>query len=90
MAVDNPYSGKAAARRRGVRMPGVKEIQIRCGHCKKWFNSPIGFSGTEAFDSATLIGNIVQCPSCGQMTSCNKENMRVHFEGGGFLGKGTT
>jgi DNA-directed RNA polymerase subunit RPC12/RpoP len=70
-------------------MAKVKELQIRCSHCKAWFRSPIMFGGTDSFDTSTLIGNQVQCPACGKMTGCNKENMRVHFEGGGFVGDET-
>ncbi len=43
----------------------------------------------QTFDTSTLVGNLAPCPHCGQMTSCNKENMRVRYDGGGFIGKDT-
>lgn len=73
---------------KGGEMSKVKEIQIRCldQSCNAWFNSPIFFGDSESFDTSTLIGNTVQCPKCGRMTPCNKENMRVRAADGGFVG----
>ncbi|MCJ7508283.1 MAG: hypothetical protein MUO85_06075 [candidate division Zixibacteria bacterium] len=62
------------------------DISIRCLHCRKWFKSPIWFDTFESFDTSTLFGNQAQCPNCGKMTGCNKENFRARFEDGGFLG----
>ena len=70
-------------------MSDVKEVQIRCLHCGAWFSSPIFFGHMESFDTSTLIGNQVQCSSCGNMTDCNKDNMRVRVRSGGFVGKDT-
>jgi predicted RNA-binding Zn-ribbon protein involved in translation (DUF1610 family) len=72
-------------------MGKVRQIDIRCEHCREWFPSPIGFGESESFESSTmvLIGNQVQCPKCGKMTGCDKENMRLRHEAGGFLGKDT-
>lgn len=70
-------------------MARVKEIHVYCSHCGFWIPSPISFGGSESFDSSTLIGNRVQCPECREMTSCNKENMRVRYAGGGFIGNET-
>lgn len=67
-------------------MSKVKEIQIRCDHCNEWMPSPIMFGDDESFNTSKLIGNVVQCPSCGETTSCNKENMRMRTENGGFVG----
>jgi hypothetical protein len=36
-----------------------------------------------------MEGNTVKCPHCGKITGCNKENMKVHHEEGGFLGTDT-
>ena len=71
-------------------MPKVTGVEIRCKDCGTWFPAPITFVGTDSFDTSTLIGNEVQCPSCGTAAGCDKENMRVHFEGGGFVGKATS
>ena len=71
-------------------MAKVKNVEIRCKECGAWFRSPINFGGTDSFDTSTLIGNQVQCRSCGKMTGCDKENMRVHFDDGGFVGKATS
>ncbi len=67
------------------------EIQILClnDSCATWFPSPISFGDMESFDSSMLVGNSVQCPKCGKMTPCNKENMRVHSPKGGFHGADT-
>ena len=70
-------------------MARVNTIEIRCLSCGKWFPSPIMLGDTESFDTSTLIGNTVTCAHCGRMTGCNKENMRVRSQDGGFLGKDT-
>lgn len=67
-------------------MAKVKSIEIKCSHCGTWFPSPIGFGDMSSFDSSTLIGNKVQCQNCQKMVSCNKENMRIRSEDGGFTG----
>ncbi len=67
----------------------VKEVHIRCAHCGHWIPSPIAFGDIETFDASTLIGNQVQCPKCSHMTGCDKENMRVRYQGGGFIGHDT-
>jgi hypothetical protein len=71
-------------------MAKTKEISIRCLNCNQWFPSPIFFGDSESFDTSTLFGNLAQCPHCGKMTGCNKENFRARFEDGGFLGVDTT
>ena len=74
-------------------MPKVIGIDVRCSNpeCRAWFPSPIVFGGTEGFGTSTMVGNTVQCPYCGHMVACNKENMRARYEGGsgGFVGDAT-
>jgi hypothetical protein len=70
-------------------MPEVKELQIKCLNCNQWFNSPIFFADFDSFDTSTMIGNQAQCPHCGRMTGCNKENMRVRAKDAGFVGDDT-
>ncbi len=67
----------------------VNSLMIRCSNrsCGNWFPSPIFFGDMESFDTATMIGNTVQCPYCSQMVGCNKENMRVISNDGGFRGR---
>lgn len=69
----------------------VESIEIRCQHCKEWFNSPIFIGGDLAFITATLSNNLAQCPHCRKMTGCDKENMRVRYKDskGGFIGDDT-
>ncbi|MGI8467417.1 MAG: trigger factor [Pyrinomonadaceae bacterium] len=64
----------------------TKKVEIQCLHCERWFQSPIYFGDSQSFDTSALEGNTVQCPFCGKMTGCNKDNMRVGFEDGGFIG----
>lgn len=70
-------------------MSKTKTLKIRCDHCKSWFNSPIYFGDSESFDSSFLEGNMAQCSNCGKMTKCNKENMKLVSEDGGFVGNET-
>ena len=70
-------------------MARIKSIEMRCLHCRQWFNSPIQFGDTGSFNSSRLFGNMAQCPHCRQMTGCNKENFRMLAEGGGFIGNDT-
>ena len=67
-------------------MSDVKSIEIQCINCKEWFVSPIFFGDIDSFDSSTMIGNRVNCPKCGSIVPCNKENMRVRSSDGGFKG----
>jgi hypothetical protein len=69
-------------------MAKTVSIEIRCLHadCRKWFRSPIFFGDSESFDTATLFGNLAQCPHCRRMTGCNKENFKARFEDGGHMG----
>ena len=50
--------------------------EIRCLNCDKWFTSGIFFGDFNSFDSAVTERNKQQCPHCGFMTDCNKDNMR--------------
>jgi hypothetical protein len=67
-------------------MAKTKEISIRCLHCQNWFPSPVFFKNSEVFDTSTLFRNEAQCPHCGKVTGCNKDNFRARFEDGGFIG----
>jgi DNA-directed RNA polymerase subunit RPC12/RpoP len=69
-------------------MTVTKQTEIHCQHCGAWFPSPIVFGDEVTWDDASneLIGNRVQCPSCKKPTPCDRENMRVRFEEGGFVG----
>ena len=64
----------------------ISEISIRCQHCREWFPSPIFFKSMATFDSAALLANRAQCSHCLRITGCDKENLRVRFTDGGFLG----
>lgn len=33
----------------------------------------------QVYDSTEMSENMQQCPHCGQMTACNKENMRFDY-----------
>ena len=70
-------------------MGKTEDISIRCLNCRKWFPSPIFFGDSETFDTSILFGNLAQCPHCGKMTGCDKNNLRVRFEDGGSLGVDT-
>lgn len=48
---------------------------VKCIDCKETFRSMIQFGDAQSFFTSTLVGNTVQCPKCGAMTLCNKENM---------------
>ena len=57
----------------------VMTIEIDCATCKAAIRSPIRFDWKDSFDTSTLLGNRLYCPSCGKMTACDKGNMRVVF-----------
>lgn len=67
----------------------VTGIDVRCLNCRDWSPSPIFISPFTTFETAGLAGNRFQCPHCGKMSDCNKENFRVRFAGGGFRGSET-
>jgi len=64
----------------------TESITVKCLHCAGKFPSPIFMSPYGSFDSSSLMFNSVQCPRCGKMTGCDKENFVARFEGGGFVG----
>lgn len=70
-------------------MDRTKVLEIKCLNCGTWFPSPIFFGDINSFDTSIMSGNSAQCPHCHKMTGCNKENMRVISEEGGFRGKDT-
>jgi hypothetical protein len=70
-------------------MDKTKTLEIKCENCDTWFASPIFFGDMNSFDTSVMIGNSAQCPKCHKMTGCNKENMRVISEKGGFRGNDT-
>ncbi len=75
-----------------THMSKVKSVEIRCEHCQQWFTPILTFGTSEAFDTSGLEGNLHQCrnSNCRKFTGCNKENMRVLFEDGGFVGDKTS
>lgn len=87
----NPTQSLRADRVERIMQQQVESIEIRCQHCKEWFNSPIFIGGDLAFITATLSNNLAQCPHCRKMTGCDKENMRVRYKDskGGFIGNDT-
>jgi DNA-directed RNA polymerase subunit RPC12/RpoP len=48
---------------------------VVCEKCSAIFPSPIAFLDRGSYETATLSGNMVNCPKCGSMVPCNKENM---------------
>jgi hypothetical protein len=72
----------------GEPAPNAKtlSITVKCLHCGHKFKSAVRMSPYAAFKVAFVSGNKQQCPSCGQMTACDKENFLATFEGGGWVG----
>jgi hypothetical protein len=71
-------------------MAEIKESFIKCPKCSTRFPSPIFFGDTISFETATTWGNTAQCPKCGDMVKCNKENMSYTLadDSGGGVGGG--
>jgi hypothetical protein len=64
----------------------VQSVEIRCIRCAGWFDSPIY---VDPMQVTSMYGNTVDCPHCGAIVPCNKENMRVKYDDGGFRGVDT-
>ena len=56
----------------------MAETLVVCQNCKETFKSPIAFGDRKSFETANLSGNTVNCPRCGKIIPCNKENMIFH------------
>ena len=67
---------------------GNVKCEVQCEHCKEWFPSAIYLGSEQAFSSTITEGNLQNCPCCGKMTGCNKDNMR--FDGRDDEGEVTT
>ncbi len=66
----------------------VMTIEIDCAGCGAVLRSAFKFRRRDRFDLAIVIGNKLRCLSCGEMTACDKENMRVVYEDGSGLVSG--
>ncbi len=66
----------------------VSSIKIACNKegCEHTFDSPIWFEYFQSFEKSSLSNNKVACPKCGEHISCDKNNTKVSFENGGFVG----
>ena len=53
----------------------MAQTLVVCKKCKAIFPSPIAFGDRKSFETSKLEGNTVNCPKCGAMVPCNKENM---------------
>ncbi|KKF38835.1 hypothetical protein EYY83_01580 [Hafnia alvei] len=62
-------------------------ITVRCQHCNYKFKSGIWINNRKSFEGSNFFNNLQNCPACGEMTACNKENFIARFEDGGFIGK---
>lgn len=63
-------------------MSDVKQVEIRCQHCRNWFPSSVVIGDDESFDTATLNEADVVCPHCGKPTGTDPANVRVPGEDG--------
>ena len=70
-------------------MPELKELHIRCLNCNEWTKLPILFSEFASLVISKMEGKQVECPNCGKMTGCNKENMQFRAKDTGFVGIAT-
>ena len=63
---------------------------IKCLSCGELVRSFIQFGDAKSFFTADLGGNKMQCPKCGNMTDCNKENIYFNDRHGNIVcGKDT-
>lgn len=53
--------------------------------CREWVALPISLEGSESSDLKAAIKNRPNCPKCGEMTSCSKENVCVLDANGNFV-----
>ncbi|MDR8087800.1 hypothetical protein [Burkholderia gladioli] len=68
-------------------MEKISQVSLKCPNGHK-FPSPIFIGDKRSFDSATMSGNRTNCPKCGVVFSCNKENMSYVLadDSGGAVG----
>lgn len=53
----------------------MAQTLVVCKKCSAIFPSPIAFSTRKSFELARLERNTTNCPKCGAVVPCNKENM---------------
>ncbi|MED4402648.1 hypothetical protein [Metabacillus fastidiosus] len=60
-------------------MPKNKVLEICCTNpnCKKWFRSPFFNYNLDNFNANGLKGLRSQCPTCGNMITASKKNIRI-------------
>lgn len=69
-------------------MTKIKDIHLRCPKCKTRFRSFIQFGTLSAFETAITQGNTTDCPSCGHVFPCNRDNMSYVLADGSGGGVG--
>jgi DNA-directed RNA polymerase subunit RPC12/RpoP len=57
-------------------MSEVKQLHISCLHCNESIQIAILFGEFDSFVISKMEGKQIECPRCGERTSCNKDNMR--------------
>lgn len=68
------FRPRGVLRKQGGRMPKIKSITLKCGHCGTHNKSMIFIGSTEILDALSTSGNTQNCVSCGNRIKCNKEN----------------
>ena len=58
---------------------------IKCNDCHQIFQSRLYLGTRETYLTSTLAENRIECPKCGRMTDCNKENMTFNDGEGGIV-----
>ena len=57
-------------------MPDDVRCQIRCSVCGEWADSRLQFGTAKDFFTSSLIGDTAVCSWCGEITTCDIENVR--------------
>ena len=67
-------------------MPRAYNFEIRCESCDVWSPSPVFIGDDPSLDAPWVSANSVECPSCGRVTECTLENIRIRPKRDGFPG----
>jgi hypothetical protein len=67
-------------------MPKAYFVEIACESCSAWFPPPDFIGDDPSFECSWLIGISVDCPSCGRLTDCSDDTIRIQAKHDEFLG----
>lgn len=66
-------------------MARIQLLDVQCVHCKGLFPAPFSFGDTDSISAIDFEGSVDRCPTCGQQTPINRDNLLMLDADGNVL-----